>query len=132
MLSGPAPGVAVDPEDGPRRAPSYAQGVLVPGGSRLLFVSGQAPQTADGVVPAAFEDQCRLAWENVLAVLRAAGMTVGHLVKVTVILADRQHRAACSEIRREVLGDHRPAVLYTFADLWVDSWLLEIEAVAAA
>ncbi|WP_406207836.1 RidA family protein [Kitasatospora sp. NBC_01560] len=128
----PVPSVTVDPEDGLGRIPSYAQGVLVPGGSRLLFISGQAPQTADGFVPESFEEQCRLAWANLLAVLRAAGMTTRHLVKVTVILAGREHRAICSKVRQEVLGDHRPAVLYTFADLWVDSWLLEIEAVAAA
>ncbi|MEV6116059.1 RidA family protein [Streptomyces sp. NPDC052109] len=110
---------------------SYAQGVRVPAGADLLFISGQAPQTADGHVPETFDEQCRLAWDNVIAVLTAAGMTVRNLVKVTVILAGPRYRESCSRIRREVLGDHRPAMLYTFADLWVDSWLLEIEAVAA-
>ncbi|MEU3825504.1 MULTISPECIES: RidA family protein [unclassified Streptomyces] len=110
---------------------SYAQAVRVPAGSDLLFVSGQAPQAADGHVPGTFDEQCRLAWDNLIAVLAAAGMTVRNLVKVTVILAGPQHRESCSRIRREVLGDHRPAMLYTFAGLWADSWLLEIEAVAA-
>jgi len=37
---------------------------------RLLFISGQIPQTREGQVPVAIEDQCRLVWSNVTATLR--------------------------------------------------------------
>ncbi|RKT17052.1 enamine deaminase RidA (YjgF/YER057c/UK114 family) [Streptomyces sp. 1114.5] len=127
-----APFTLVDPEDGPGYVPSYAQAVLVPTTSKLLFISGQAPQTADGFVPESFEDQCRLAWSNLVSVLAAADMTVENLVRVTITLSDLSHREANSRIRREFLGDHRPALVGIVADIWVDSWFLEIEAVAAA
>src|SRR5512139_1141855 len=47
---------------------SYSQGVLVEDASKLLFVSGQIPASADGTVPSTFAAQCRLAWANVLDV----------------------------------------------------------------
>jgi len=121
----------IDPEDGPGRVPSYAQAVEVPPGARLVYLSGMAPQTADGKVPESFEDQCRLAWTNLVAVLAAADLTVRDLVRVTITLTDLANRAASAAIRREFLGDHRAALVGVVADVWVDSWLLEIEAVAA-
>jgi 2-iminobutanoate/2-iminopropanoate deaminase len=35
-------------------------------------------------------------------------MDVTNLVKVTTILSDREYAAANTNIRNEVLGDHRP------------------------
>lgn len=122
----------IDPEDGPGSVPGYAQAALVQPGARLLFVSGQAPQTADGHVPESFEDQCRLTWRNLVAVLAAADMTTDNLLRVTVTLRDLSHRAANARIRKEFLGEHRPALVGIVADLWIDSWFLEIEAIAAA
>ncbi|OLB81020.1 MAG: enamine deaminase RidA, partial [Actinobacteria bacterium 13_2_20CM_2_71_6] len=89
---------------------SYAQGTLVGNANRMLFVSGQVPETPDGTVPEDFDGQCRLAWRNVLTVLREAGMTARSLAKVTVFLSDRRYREANARIRHEVLGDHKPAL----------------------
>lgn len=110
---------------------SYAQARLVERPSRVLFVSGQVPADASGAVPARFEDQCRLAWRNVEAQLTAAGMKLTDLVKVTVFLADRQYRAANAAVRREVLGEHAPALTIIIAGIYAEEWLLEIEAIAA-
>jgi hypothetical protein len=44
---------------------------------RLLFVSGQVPERADGSLPEGFEAQCEQAWANVLAVLQSAGPVRG-------------------------------------------------------
>jgi 2-iminobutanoate/2-iminopropanoate deaminase len=126
------PFTLIDPVDGPGRVPSYAQAVLVPRDRQLLFISGQAPQTPDGFVPESFEDQCRLTWRNLVAVLAAADMTVRNLVRVTITLSDLKYREASARIRREFLGDHRPAIVGIVADVWIDSWFLEIEAIAAA
>ncbi len=111
---------------------SYAQGALVSGASRTLFVSGQVPRAPDGTVPAGFDAQCRLAWRNVLGVLHEAGLTEQHLVKVTVFLSDREFREANNRIRDEVLGSHRPALSVVIAGIIDPAWLLEIEAIAAA
>ncbi|MBC6461790.1 RidA family protein [Actinomadura sp. HBU206391] len=122
----------VDPVDLPDSSPAYAHGALVRGAQRTLYVSGQPPWVKDGDVPADFDGQCRLAWENVKSVLASAGMTVGNLAKVTVYLSGRQHRAANSRIRHEVLGDHRPAITIIITGIYDEAWLLEIEAVAVA
>ncbi|MFI7604354.1 RidA family protein [Micromonospora sp. NPDC049366] len=111
---------------------SYAQGALVTGADRVLFISGQVPEAPDGTVPDDFDSQCRLAWRNVLTVLGEAGMTERHLVKVTIFLSDRSYREANGRIRREVLGDHCPALTIIITGIYDEAWLLEIEAVAAA
>jgi enamine deaminase RidA (YjgF/YER057c/UK114 family) len=118
---------SIDPQ--PR---SYAQGALVTDAARILYISGQVPETPGGTVPKTFEAQCRLAWRNVLAVLSEAGMTARNLVKVTIFLSDRQYRQANGRIRREVLGDHCPAMTIIITGIYDETWLLEIEAVAAA
>lgn len=111
---------------------AYAMAHLVDRPSRLLFVSGQVPTDAEGKAPEGFAAQARLAWRNVEAQLRAAGMTLDDLVKVTIFLADRAHRAMNTEIRREVLGDRSPALTVIITGIFDEAWLLEIEAVAAA
>jgi len=111
---------------------SYAQGALVTGGSRVLFVSGQVPETEDEPIPSDFESQCRLAWRNVLAVLAAADMTAANLAKVTIFLSDRTYRETDARVRQEVLRDACPAMTIIITGIYDESWLLEIEAIAVA
>jgi enamine deaminase RidA (YjgF/YER057c/UK114 family) len=110
---------------------NYAMAAEVVGPGRLLFVSGQIPEAADGTCPPDFADQARLAWRNVEEVLSTAGMGLGNLVKVTTYLADRGYRDENRRVREEVLGDHRPALTVVVAGIYEERWLLEIEAVAA-
>lgn len=111
---------------------SYAQGALVSGAGRWVYVSGQVPEDGAGRVPATFAEQARLAWRNVFGVLERAGMTPRDLVKVTVYLSDRRYREENAAVRAEMLGDHAPALTVVIAGIWDEAWLLEIEAVAAA
>ena len=116
----------------PAATGNYTHGVQVNGAGRLVFVSGQVPWAdGQGKIPAAFEDQCRMVWRNVLAVLAEADLGVRNLVKVTTYLSDRQYRAANSKIREEILGDHAPALTIIICDIYSEEWLLEIDAVAA-
>lgn len=115
----------------PQPGGGYAQAALVEPGQSLLFVSGQIPVDTHGEVPADFAAQCRLVWRNVAAQLAAAGMDLTHLVKVTTFLGDRRYREENSAIRREILGDHAPALTVIVCDIYDPEWLLEIEAVAA-
>ncbi|MBG0827118.1 RidA family protein [Planomonospora sp. ID67723] len=118
-------------------------GRVVPGGggyvhsyeittpARLVHVSGQIPVAPDGTLPEGFEAQCRQVWTNVASALAHHGMELSDLVKVTTFLSDRAHREANSAIRREVLGDHAPALTVVITGIYDDAWLLEIEAIAA-
>ena len=123
---------AITAADGPAAVGGYAQAVEVSGASRLLFISGQIPETARNAVPAGFEAQARLVWGNVIRQLAAAGMTLDNLVKVTAFLASRDDRDANSRIRQEILGDRQPALSVIITGIYDPAWRLEIEAIAAA
>jgi 2-iminobutanoate/2-iminopropanoate deaminase len=111
---------------------AYSQAALATDFGRLMFISGQVPQTRDGRAPDNFDEQCRVAWRNVLALLEKAGMTTPNLVKVTVFLADRKYREANARIRHEILGDHAPALTVIIVGIYDPAWLVEVEAVAAS
>ncbi|MET0195287.1 MAG: Rid family hydrolase, partial [Hyphomicrobiaceae bacterium] len=64
----------INASDAPQPPSSYAQALEVTAASRLLFVSGQIPVRPDGSVPSSFREQAQVAWANVEAQLRAAGM----------------------------------------------------------
>jgi 2-iminobutanoate/2-iminopropanoate deaminase len=123
---------AINAMDAPQPVGGYAQAVELTGAQRLLFISGQIPVAADGSVPAGFKAQARQAWANVESQLRASGMGLDNLVKVTIFLADRAHGLENREIRREVFGDRQIALTVIITGIFDAAWLLEIEAVAAA
>jgi 2-iminobutanoate/2-iminopropanoate deaminase len=56
----------------------------------LLFLSGQGPlsPTTNRPIDGGFAEQVRQTFANVEAILRAAGLGLEHVVKVTVYLAD--------------------------------------------
>jgi 2-iminobutanoate/2-iminopropanoate deaminase len=122
---------SVDAESAPQAIGGYSQAVAVSGAKRLLYISGQIPETPTGDVPADFVSQARLVWRNVVAQLGAAGMGVPNLVKVTIFLSSRDFATANREIRSEILGAHRPALTVIVAGIFDQKWLLEIEAIAA-
>jgi enamine deaminase RidA (YjgF/YER057c/UK114 family) len=122
----------INAETAPRPQAGYAQALAVEGAQRLLFISGQIPQTADGHVPADFVAQAELAWANVLAQLQAADMGFGNLVKVTTFLSSREYGLPNREVRARVLAGHTPALTVIITGIFDEQWLLEIEAIAAA
>jgi enamine deaminase RidA (YjgF/YER057c/UK114 family) len=127
-------GLTIEPinaPDAPQPSGGYAQAVRLSDVAELVFVSGQIPVEADGAVPGAFGDQCRLVWRNVEAQLRAAGLTLADIVKVTTFLSDRAYAAENGAIRREVLAGLTPALTIIIAGIYDPAWLLEIEVIAA-
>ena len=121
----------VNAPDAPQPAGGYAQAVRLADFDTLVFVSGQIPVAADGAVPSAFADQCRLVWRNVEAQLRAAGLGLADIVKVTTFLSDRVYAAENGAIRKQVLAGLTPALTIIIAGIYDPAWLLEIEVIAA-
>ena len=122
----------INASDAPQPLGGYAQAVELTGASRVVFVSGQIPVRANGDVPESFEEQARVTWANLIAQLRAAGMTLDNLVKVTFFLSDRKYIADYRRVRQEVLGDRRIALTTIITGIFDERWLLEIEGYAAA
>ena len=120
----------INAPDAPQPGGGYSQAVEVSGMSRLLHISGQIPVNPDGTVPDGFTEQCRLAWANVEAQLRAAGMGLDNLVKVTTFLSDRRYADENGRVRRAVLDGCKPALTVIITGIYDEAWLLEIEAVS--
>jgi enamine deaminase RidA (YjgF/YER057c/UK114 family) len=122
---------AINASDAPAPPSNYAQALEVSGFKRLLMISGQIPVATDGTVPSGFDAQSRLAWANVEAQLRAAGMSLDNLIKVTVFLSDRRYSMDNRRVRQEVMGDRQIALTVIITGIFDEKWLLEIEGVAA-
>ncbi len=116
----------------PAPAGTYSQAIEVRDATRTLYVSGQIPVAVDGSVPADFASQARLAWQNVVAQLHAADMTLDNLIKVTIFLSDRRYIPEYRQVRGEFLGERRPALTCIITGIFDTAWLLEIEAIACA
>lgn len=126
-----APVQALNPEYMAPPAGLYSQGVVAPAGGRWLHVAGQVGIRPDGSVPPDFEGQAEAAWENVMAVLAAAGMGPADLVKVTIFLTDAAQLPLFGPIRARFLGPARPAsTLVVVAALARPEWRVEVEAIA--
>jgi enamine deaminase RidA (YjgF/YER057c/UK114 family) len=122
----------INAPDAPAPVSAYTQAVEVTGATRTLYISGQVGIDADGNVPDDIVGQSRLAWANLAAQLRAAGMRLDHVVKVVTILPNAADLAASRVARQEALGDRRPASTLIIGGLANPAWKIEVEAVAVA
>lgn len=111
----------------------YHHAVEVMGPGRLLFVSGQLGIAADGNIPEDPAAQAEIAFANVEACLAAAGMTRGHVVRLTALLTEAEYRVPYMEVRDRWVADPPPAsTLFIVKALALPAFKVEIEAVAAA
>jgi 2-iminobutanoate/2-iminopropanoate deaminase len=99
----------------------------------LLYISGDVGVRPDGTVPDTIEAQAEACWQNIIAILGDAGMGVQDLVKITTYPVRPEDVAAAGAARAKHFGDARPGSATIIVKALVNpSWLIEIEAVAAA
>jgi 2-iminobutanoate/2-iminopropanoate deaminase len=94
--------------DAPKAIGPYSQAVKA---GNVLYTSGQiALDPATGtLVEGDFAAQARRVFENLKAVLAAAGAGFGDVVKATVYLTDLANFATLNEIYASYFGDTKPA-----------------------
>jgi 2-iminobutanoate/2-iminopropanoate deaminase len=111
----------------------YAHTVKVSPGAHWLVVSGQVGMNKASKLANGVERQTVQAFNNVMACLKANGMTQEDLVKITVYLTDSRHVDAFRAGRDQVLkGNALPAsTLVIVAGLAAPEICVEIEATAA-
>ncbi len=113
----------------PQALGPYSQAVRSGG---LVFCSGQIPLDADGnLVTGGIAEQTRQVLENLKAVLTAAQMTLGDVVKTTVYLDNLDDFQGMNEIYAEYFGDLRPARATVEVSRLPASVLIEIECIAS-
>ena len=110
----------------------YSHGILVPPGSRLLYIAGQIGVRPDGSIGPTIQEQAEAVWQNITAVLAEGGMVISDIVKITTFLTRQENYALFAPIRAKYLGAHRPAsTLVVVQSLARPEFLVEVEAVAA-
>ncbi len=125
---------AVNPEHLPNTTQyGYSQATVVAAGAKAIYVAGQIGITDEG--PNDFESQVDRAFENMIAVLEAAGGRVEDVVKITLLIKDYDEEKLKYMVtkRRQVFGKNPPAsTLIPVPRLAFDSLKFEIDAVAVA
>lgn len=99
-----------------------------------LHMSGQVAINVRGELVGEhdFETQARQVYENIGAVLRAAGVGFDRVVKMTVFLTDMSTLPIASRVRREFFAvDMYPAsTVVQVVQLGDPAWMIEVEGLA--
>jgi reactive intermediate/imine deaminase len=96
----------------------------------FVFVSGQVPGGVDGeIVDGDIAIQTRQTIENVKSILQSLDLSLEHVVKATVWLADTRDFWPFNKVYLEYFGAALPARSCVRADMMVDC-KVEIEVVA--
>ncbi len=112
---------------------AYSHGVEVESPARTLYGAGQVGVDTDGRIGDGIEEQARLVWRNIRAVLAAADMGIDDIAQLTMYLLDRDDYASARAVRETELGDHRPAsTLLYVSGLSNPAWRIEMDFVAVA
>lgn len=110
----------------------YVHQIEVSNPTRLLFISGQVGTRPDGTTPPDPADQLRVAVENVLRNLEAAGMGIDALTKMTTYAVGPLDPAARRAVLDELLGAHvSTSTLVYVAALASPDLKIEVDAWAA-
>ncbi|NHC42397.1 RidA family protein [Bacillus sp. MM2020_1] len=106
----------------------YSQGIIV---NNMFYSSGQIPLTADGtLVTGDIKEQAHQVFQNLLAVLTAAGASFETVVKTTVFIKSMDDFAALNEVYGEYFSIHKPARSCVEVARLPKDVLVEIEVVA--
>jgi len=94
--------------DAPQAIGPYSQAVRA---GNLLFASGQIPldPATGAIVEGDFAAHARRVFDNLKAVLAAAGATFANVTRSTVYLTDLGNFATLNAIYADYFGDHKPA-----------------------
>lgn len=119
---------AIFPPGRPSPNPPYSPGIRL---GNLLFTAGQVGADTNGKVPSDIREQTRNTFENLKAVLVAAGSSLGHVLKATVYLTDIKEFAAMNEVYRSYFSGPLPArTTVAVAALARPELRIEIEMIA--
>ena len=110
----------------------YSHGIVVPAGQRLVFCSGQLGVGADKIVPPDCDEQTRLCFDNVAAVLAEADMTLANIIRINAYVTGREHLSAYMAVRNALFAEPYPAsTLMIVAGFARPEFLVEVEVIAA-
>ncbi len=110
----------------------FAQVVIVPSGSKLVYIAGQGGADEDGNY-GSFELQIERAFASLNTALEAVGATPEDVVKITILSVEHNEEklSLISAKRKAFWFDRKPAsTLIPVPRLASDGMLFEIDAIA--
>jgi 2-iminobutanoate/2-iminopropanoate deaminase len=112
-------------------APGQTQGLAHGRAYKRLLIAGQIGANGEGDVPTDFEAQAELAFDNLLAVIESAQLTIGDLVRIIAYSTVPDSFARFSRVRERKIGSVTPVSTYVeIAGLGDPRWLISIEGEA--
>jgi len=108
----------------------YSQAAIVSSNAKVIFIAGQIGVSEDG--PNDFESQVDRSFENLIAVIEAAGGKIEDTVKITLLIKNHDEKKLQYLVnkRRDVFGDRPPAsTLIPVPTLALESLEFEIDAI---
>jgi 2-iminobutanoate/2-iminopropanoate deaminase len=118
----------VETNKAPQAIGPYSQGIIV---NNMFYSSGQIPLTPEGeMVQGDIKTQTHQVFQNLKAVLEAAGASLDTVVKTTVFLKNMDDFAAMNEVYSEYFTNHKPARSCVEVARLPKDALVEIEVVA--
>ena len=122
---------AVNPEHLPNTTQyGYSQATIVAPNAKVIYVAGQIGVSEEG--PNDFESQVDRSFDNLIAVVEAAGGKIEDTVKITLLIKDHDEKKLQYLVnkRREIFGDRPPAsTLIPVPTLALESLDFEIDAI---
>ena len=108
----------------------YSQAIVHNG---MVYCSGQISLTPEGEGPKGetAAEQTELIFNNIEAVLKAAGSSLDRIVKTTIFLIDMDDFTAVNEVYGKRLGEHRPARSTVAVTSLPKAAIVEIEILAS-
>lgn len=111
-----------------REAFAYSHGIRR---GNLLYISGQVPrdQKNNLVGENDLEAQCVQVYENIKAIVEAAGASMADIVDTTVIVTDNSYKKVHTEVRKRYFTPPYPCSTAIVAGL-SPGYMVEVNAVA--
>ena len=122
---------ALQTEKAPAAIGPYSQ--AIDSGAGLVFVSGQLPiDPSTGAFPeGGVKEQTFQSLKNAEAILKAAGLSLDHVVKTTVFLADMGDFADMNSVYAQFFNEPYPARSAVAVKTLPKNALVEVECIAA-
>ena len=108
----------------------YSQAAIVSAQAKVIYVAGQIGITEDG--PNDFESQVDRSFDNLIAVINAAGGKIEDVVKITLLIKNHDEKKLQYLVnkRRDVFGKSPPAsTLIPVPTLALETLEFEIDAI---
>ena len=116
-------------DNAPRPGGPYSQAIISGG---TIYVAGQGPTNpkTGKIDVVTFEEQAIQVFENIKAILEAAGSSMAKVLRVNVYLADLEDFAKMNEVYRRYFTGDFPARTTIGAQL-LQKMLIEVDCIAA-